>query len=200
MSEAERASASLTSACVTSLAVAEAMASSFEKRRSSVVVASFRKDGASAARDAEFSSSSSATLGEEETLDEKNREGLKFPGTFPSRRETAASLVGVAEAVSRSRFAGAAHWRAAAELEAIAASIRDDAAAAADALRERAAEIANLPVTYYKNDKNDENKSEAPHHRTHRAAQYSTPSVKHASRGAPLGAQRASRTALGAPR
>ena len=170
VSEAERASASLTSACVTSLAVAEAMASSFEKRRSSVVVASFRKDGASAARDAEFSSSSSATLGEEETLDEKNREGLKFPGTFPSRRETAASLVGVAEAVSRSRFAGAAHWRAAAELEAIAASIRDDAAAAADALRERAAEIANLPVTYYKNDKNDENKSEAPHHRTHRAA------------------------------
>ena len=170
VSEAERASASLTSACVTSLAVAEAMASSFEKRRSSVVVASFRKDGASAARDAEFSSSSSATLGEEETLEEKNREGLKFPGTFPSRRETAASLVGVAEAVSRSRFAGAAHWRAAAELEAIAASIRDDAAAAADALRERAAEIANLPVTYYKNDKNDENKSEAPHHRTHRAA------------------------------
>jgi hypothetical protein len=161
LARAERASASLTSACVASLAVAEAMASSFETRRSSVVVAG---DGKSASRGAGFSSSSSATLGEEETLDEKNREGKKSQKVFPSRRETAASLVGVAEAVSRSRFAGAAHWRAAAELEAIAASIRDDAAAAADALRERAAEIANLPVTYYKN------KIEAPHHRTHRAA------------------------------
>ena len=68
--------------------------------------------------------------------------------TPASRRETAASLAAVAEAIAGSRFAGAAHWRAAAELEAVAASIPDDAAAAAEALRAKAAEIPDTPVTF----------------------------------------------------
>ena len=123
---AERAASSLTSACVASLAVAEAMAASFERKRSSHAR---RRDG-----DAD----------EKDATDVAKRKETVFRNL---RLETASSLAEVAAAVSGSRFAGAAHWRAAAELEAAAASIRDDAAAAADALRARAAELASLPVT-----------------------------------------------------
>ena len=142
-------------------AVAEAMASSFEKRRSSVVVASFRKDGASAARDAEFSSSSSATLGEE-GVDEKNREGLKFPGTClpephgcdrgePGRRRGG----GVSLEVRRRR--ALARRRRARGHRGVHPGRRRRRRRRAP--RQRAAGVARLPVTYYKNDKNDENKN-----------------------------------------
>jgi hypothetical protein len=124
---AERAASSLTSACVASLAVAEAMAVSFERKRS---LHARRRNG-----DAD----DKALL-----TDVAKRKEDVFRNL---RLLTASSLAEVASAVSGSRFAGAAHWRAAAELEAAAAAIRDDAAAAADALRARAAELANTPVT-----------------------------------------------------
>jgi len=124
---AERAASSLTSACVASLAVAEAMAVSFERKRS---FHARRRNG-----DADDKALSTDVA--------KRKEDV-----FRNLRLlTASSLAEVASAVSGSRFAGAAHWRAAAELEAAAAAIRDDAAAAADALRARAAELANTPVT-----------------------------------------------------
>ena len=104
---AERAASSLTSACVASLAVAEAMAASFERKRSSHAR---RRDG-----DAD----------EKDATDVAKRKETVFRNL---RLETASSLAEVAAAVSGARFAGAAHWRAAAELEAAAASIRDDAA------------------------------------------------------------------------
>lgn len=103
----------LTSACLTSLAVAEALSLSFCRANEST-----RADDTQHA----------------------------------ARLETATSLSYVAVAIAGSAHANAMHWRASAEVLAIAQTIRDDPSSAADALRKRARDLLEIPATRGAND------------------------------------------------
>ena len=171
--------------------VAEAMASSFEKKAFAVVVAFSRKWASSERRARRGDLRPSATLGEEETPSKKRRgrEGVERPGTScigaRRRRDTAAPLfVGVAERdvsleVRRRRARGAPPPSSRPSRR---PSARRRLAGVADALRERGAERREPAGSYYL-DKNDENKSAAPHHRTHRAPRRARRARRDAPRG-----------------